>query len=125
MDLTAGARDHEEYMGITQRHPDIMFYFPDIHNTGGLFMRIGAGLLCMGGLILTVIELGKTVVRIGSDEPTRAVMASTYSLSVIITRIISYIFRFIFHCVQFTFLFRYGNVSFSCRKIENRHFFLI
>jgi len=37
MDLTAGARDHEEYMGITQRHPDIMFYFPDIHNTGGLF----------------------------------------------------------------------------------------
>jgi hypothetical protein len=66
----------------------------------------------MGGLILTVIELGKTVAKIGSDETTRALPIDTYSSAVIITRIISYLFRFLFHCVQFTFLFRYGNVSF-------------
>jgi len=67
----------------------------------------------MGGLLLTVIELGKTIARIGSEETTRALPIDTYSSSVIITRIISYIFRFLFHCVQFTFLFRYGNVSFQ------------
>jgi hypothetical protein len=43
MKLTSSAHDQYEYMDITERHPHIMFYFPDIHNTGGLFMRIGAG----------------------------------------------------------------------------------
>jgi len=43
MTLTSNAHDQYEYMDITERHPHIMFYFPDIHNTGGLFMRIGAG----------------------------------------------------------------------------------
>jgi hypothetical protein len=47
LDLTASAQDHEEYMDITERHPHIMFYFPDNHNTGGLFMRVGAGSKCL------------------------------------------------------------------------------
>ncbi|CAF5140584.1 unnamed protein product, partial [Rotaria magnacalcarata] len=61
MKITAPAGNHEEYMEIAERHPHKMFYFPDIHNTGGLFMRVGAGLLCMGGLILTIIELAKAI----------------------------------------------------------------
>jgi hypothetical protein len=47
MDITSSAQDHEEYMDISERHPHIMFYFPDMHNTGGLFMRIGAGCKCV------------------------------------------------------------------------------
>jgi hypothetical protein len=43
VDLTSGAHDYEEYMDITERHAHTMFYFPDVNNTGGLFMRIGAG----------------------------------------------------------------------------------
>ncbi|CAF4355646.1 unnamed protein product [Rotaria socialis] len=45
MKLTAPAGNHEEYMDIAERHPHKMFYFPDIHNTGGLFMRVGAGFI--------------------------------------------------------------------------------
>lgn len=41
--LTSDANDNEEYMDITEQNPDVMFYFPDMHNTGGLFMRVGAG----------------------------------------------------------------------------------
>jgi hypothetical protein len=76
----------------------------------------------MGGLLLTVIELGKTIARIGSEQTTRALPIDTYSTSVIITRIISYIFRFVFHCVQFTFIFRYGNVR-KFRKRKKNIFF--
>ncbi len=43
VNLTSGAHDYEEYMDITERHAHTMFYFPDVNNTGGLFMRIGAG----------------------------------------------------------------------------------
>ena len=42
-EFTASALDQEEYMEISNRHSRKIFYFPDIHNTGGLFMRIGAG----------------------------------------------------------------------------------
>ncbi len=65
----------------------------------------------MGGLILTLIEVAKTIVRIGTEESTRVVSTGPYTLSVMTTRLISFVFRFLFHCVQFTFLFRYGNVS--------------
>jgi hypothetical protein len=40
--LTSSAYDQEEYMDIVERHPQNISYFPDIHNTGGLFMRFGA-----------------------------------------------------------------------------------
>lgn len=85
--LTSEAHDLEEYMGISEQHPHNMFYFPDIHNTGGLFMRVGAGcnlvltffvrsifsssiilVLCMGGLLLTLIEIVKTVANVGNDK---------------------------------------------------------
>lgn len=79
----------------------------------------------MGGLLLTVIELARTIVRIGTEETTvrAASTTTTYSSSVTITRIISYIFRFLFHCVQFTFLFRYGNVSIRLFFQENKSTF--
>lgn len=53
-ELTANARDSGDYTDITQRYSDKMFYFPDIHNTGGLFMRIGAG--CKDGTV-EMVEL--------------------------------------------------------------------
>ncbi len=40
------ACDQEVYMDIVERHPQSISYFPDIHNTGGLFMRFGAGCKC-------------------------------------------------------------------------------
>jgi hypothetical protein len=43
MKLTSSAHNQEEYMDIVERSPDSISYFPDIHNTGGLFMRFGAG----------------------------------------------------------------------------------
>ena len=49
-DLTANVRDHEEYMDMTERHSSHMFYFPDLNNTGGLFMRVGAGCKSPKGL---------------------------------------------------------------------------
>ncbi|CAM4890103.1 unnamed protein product [Rotaria socialis] len=110
MKLTAPAGNHEEYMDIAERHPHKMFYFPDIHNTGGLFMRVGAGLLCMGGLILTIIELAKTITTPRPNIIHRASPVHSYSLSVVATKSITYVLRFIFHCVQFTFIFRYGNI---------------
>jgi hypothetical protein len=64
----------------------------------------------MGGLILTVIELAKTIATINNDWYTRAAGQSTYPSSVAITKVIFFILRFLFHCVQFSFLFRYGNV---------------
>ena len=41
--MTAMVCDQEEYMDIVERSSHHVSYFPDIHNTGGLFMRIGAG----------------------------------------------------------------------------------
>lgn len=41
--FTSSAQDQEDYMDIVERYPYKIFYFPDTHNTGGLFMRIGAG----------------------------------------------------------------------------------
>ena len=133
-DITADARDSGDYTDIIQRYSDRMFYFPDSHNTGGLFMRIGAGckyetigrtrltdrsslfylVLCMGGLILTVLEIGKTIARIDEDEVKIRAGSSSASYdtpAVTTTKLITYILRFIFHCVQFSFLFRYSNVS--------------
>ncbi len=46
LELTSSAYDHGEYMDIVERHPQSISYFPDIHNTGGLFMRFGAGCKC-------------------------------------------------------------------------------
>ena len=68
----------------------------------------------MGGLVLTVIEIAKTIARIESEEvTTRASLpsAGTYTSAVTITKLITYMLRFLFHCVQFSFLFRYSNVS--------------
>ena len=42
-DLTCDAKNQEDYMAMTEQHSQRMSYFPDIHNTGGLFMRVGAG----------------------------------------------------------------------------------
>lgn len=67
--------------------------------------------LCMGGLILTIIELAKTVTTPITDGKHRGLVADSYPLSVIISKSMTYVFRFIFHCVQYTFIFRYGNVS--------------
>jgi hypothetical protein len=66
----------------------------------------------MGGLILTVVELAKTIAEMGNSVETRVAHDIHYSPTVTVTKSMTYIFRFIFHCVQFTFLFRYGNVSF-------------
>ena len=65
----------------------------------------------MGSLILTVIALAKTIAIIGADVVTCKLLAENCSSLFIITSAIAYIFRIFFHCVQFTFLFRYGNVS--------------
>ncbi|CAF1240098.1 unnamed protein product [Adineta steineri] len=111
LEITGPAADNqEEYVDITKRHKHIMFYFPDMHNTGGLFMRIGAGLLCMGSLILSVIEIARIIAILGSEAESRVALNDNSSPTVTIARLINYIFRFLFHCVQFTFLFRYGNL---------------
>jgi hypothetical protein len=79
----------------------------------------------MGGLTLTVIELARTIARIGEDRSTRGLLPTNYSSPVAIARSITYILRFLFHCVQFTFLFRYGNVSIlSLEKTRNICFLL-
>jgi hypothetical protein len=43
MKLTSSAHDQTEYMDIVERYPHNISYFPDIHNTGGLFLKVGAG----------------------------------------------------------------------------------
>ena len=69
----------------------------------------------MGSLILTIIEAARTIAEMQYNPVIREAM-STYGVSVVnVTKIISRILRFSFHCVQFTFLFRYGNVR-STRK---------
>jgi hypothetical protein len=69
--------------------------------------------LCMGSLLLTVIELAKTIETMRTSSSKHRQESSTnYSQSVSITESITFIFRFLFHCMQFTYLFRYGNVSY-------------
>ncbi len=46
MELTGPALDQDEYMYMTESRAYKMSYFPDSDNTGGLFMRIGAGRKC-------------------------------------------------------------------------------
>jgi hypothetical protein len=65
----------------------------------------------MGSLVLTIIELAKTIEIMRTDSNERGVYLINYSQSVFVTKSITFIFRFLFHCVQFIFLFRYGNVS--------------
>lgn len=35
--------DQADYMGLAKQNRDKVFYFPNSNNTGGLFMRVGAG----------------------------------------------------------------------------------
>ncbi|CAF0917390.1 unnamed protein product [Rotaria sordida] len=110
MELTSSVHDQEEYMHIVEHYPHRISYFPDMYNTSGLFMRIGAGLLCMCSLILNVIQLVKTIEIIRTSSKQNELFLINYSQSVFITKLITFIFRFLFHCVQFIFLFRYGNI---------------
>ena len=65
----------------------------------------------MGSLILTIIEAARTIAEMQYNPVIRESM-SNYGISVVnVTKVISRILRFCFHCVQFTFLFRYGNVG--------------
>jgi len=45
-EITGPALDQDEYIYMTAHHSNKMFYFPDSHNTSGLFMRVGAGRKC-------------------------------------------------------------------------------
>ena len=65
----------------------------------------------MGSLILTIIEAAKTIAMIGNGPKTRDEMAVSYGTVVLVSKAVLYILRFLFHSVQFLFLFRYGNVS--------------
>jgi hypothetical protein len=47
MKITSSADNQSQYMYIVEHYPDNIPYFPDIHNTGGLFMRVGAGCKCL------------------------------------------------------------------------------
>ena len=131
----AKENEHEDYMAILEQHTSKIFYFPSAHNTGGLFMRAGAGstllsvevnfhllplVLCMGSLILTIIEAAKSIAMIGHEPTSRDAMAVNHSTMVLVSKAILYILRFFFHSVQFLFLFRYGNVSHS-EKDRTQH----
>ena len=65
----------------------------------------------MGSLLLTIIELAKTIEMIRIGPKYRDVHSMSYSQPVFVTKSIMFIFRLLFHCIQFIFLFRYGNVS--------------
>jgi hypothetical protein len=68
----------------------------------------------MGGLVLTVTGIAITSAKLGKEEPTSRAASSTSGASTpstLITQLITYILRIIFHCVQYSFIFRYGNVS--------------
>jgi len=86
-----------------------MLVLPSICKKNGFFTS--CLVLCMGSLLLTVIELAKTVETIRTDPIHHKALLTNYSKSAFLSKSITYIFRFVFHCVQFTFLFRYGNVS--------------
>jgi len=133
---------HDEFddADVVKYYPYNLSYFPDTHNTGGLFMRVGAGrkcvcvcvlcmaliclkmftlVLCMGSLLLTVIELARTGEILRLDFIENISNEYHYSRTVYITKMITFIYRFLFHCIQFTFLFRYGNVCYKQRKKLN------
>ena len=43
MEFTKSAANQDEYMDLAALHNNEVFYFPNANNTGGLFMRVGAG----------------------------------------------------------------------------------
>ena len=65
----------------------------------------------MGTLILTAIELAKTAEAIRTSSSQHEPIPMSYSQAVFIFQLLSLILRFLFHCVQYTFLFRYSNVN--------------
>ena len=67
--------------------------------------------LCMGSLLLSIVELAETVEMLRSHPYTYEILFVSYSRPLFIAKAITFICRFIFHSVQFLFLFRYGNVS--------------
>ncbi|CAF5219366.1 unnamed protein product, partial [Rotaria magnacalcarata] len=77
--ITSSAHDQAEYMDIVARYPHSISYFPDMQNTSGLFMRIGAGLLCMGSLILNTIQLAKTIEIIRTRSQNNELLLISYS----------------------------------------------
>lgn len=79
----------------------------------------------MGSLILTIIEAARTIAEMQYDPVIREVM-SNYGISVVnVTKAISLILRFCFHAVQFTFLFRYGNVGQREKRITDENHLLL
>ena len=77
----------------------------------------------MGSLILTVIGIVIAIIKlINYEPPTRASSVGVSTKSTLITQIITYILRFIFHCVQYSFIFRYGNVSNDYLRKEKENF---
>jgi hypothetical protein len=80
----------------------------------------------MGSLILTVIGIVITVIKLRNYEPpsARASFAGVSTQSTLITQLITYLLRFIFHCLQYSFIFRYGNVSKSKKKTKTSGDFL-
>ena len=65
----------------------------------------------MGSLVLTIIEVAKSITMVGHEPVTRDAVAVRHATIVLVSKAILYILRFFFHCIQFLFLFRYGNVS--------------
>ena len=55
--ITSSAIDQDDYMEVAQKHTHKLSYFPDIHNTGGLFMRVGAGRKSSPSLLALTIVL--------------------------------------------------------------------
>jgi uncharacterized membrane protein len=82
----------------------------------------------MGGLILTVIGIAITIVKLGSEVPSSRAASAIIGLSTpltLISQLITYLLRFLFHCIQYSFIFRYGNVSNKIGKISvNISFYL-
>lgn len=131
--MTPSAHHQAESTDTATGDPQHISYFPDVNNTGGLFMKFGAAceysslslshkkcrdsrcacrsVLCMGSLLLSIVELAETVEMLHSHPPTYEILFVSYSRPVFITKAMTFMCRFVFHAVQFLFLFRYGNVS--------------
>jgi hypothetical protein len=125
--LISSAKNPNEYRQLLHQHVDHIEYFPDINHNSGLFMRFGAGsrfnirevhrcyllwiVLCLGSLLLTVIESAQTLERVRVHSQGNVIDPRSDSSAISISKAITFICRFVFHCVQFFFLFRYGNVS--------------
>lgn len=65
----------------------------------------------MGSLLLNLIQLAKTIEILRTGSQHNESILINHSQSVFVITLISFMFRFVFHCVQYIFLFRYGNVS--------------